>query len=277
MEVLIQLKEFLINLKNKQNFRHSKLFRRNKAIFKGVSMILFIGILSFSLLPPKKITVYLIGDSTMANKKTNTFPETGWGMPFQYYFDTTVTVDNRAKNGASTRTFMEEGRWRSVMQALKAGDYVFIQFGHNDEVPTKKSYTTPQQFKENLLKFVQDARSKNAIPILITPVARRQFDSAGNVVNTHPIYSDLVIEVASANNVPLLNLDSMSSALLKQLGPEKSKFLWINLAKGENPHYPNGRVDNTHFNELGARKMAELVLQGIEQLHLDLVNRIQFR
>ncbi|MEO6675564.1 MAG: rhamnogalacturonan acetylesterase [Ginsengibacter sp.] len=277
MEVLIQLKKFLINLKNKQNFKQSKLLRRNKAIFKGVSLILLIGILSFGLLPPKKITVYLIGDSTMANKETNTFPETGWGMPFQYYFDTTVTVDNRAKNGASTRTFMEEGLWISVMQALKADDYVFIQFGHNDEVPTKKSYTTPQQFKENLLKFVQDARSKNAIPILITPAARRQFDSAGNVINTHPMYSDLVIEVASANNVPLINLDSMSRALLKQLGPEKSKFLWINLVKGENPHYPNGRVDNTHFNELGARKMAELVLQDIEQLHLDLVNRIQFR
>lgn len=277
MEVLIQLKTFLTNLMNRQNFRHSKLFRRNKAIFKGVSMILFIGILSFSLLPPKKITIYLIGDSTMANKETNTFPETGWGMPFQYYFDSTVTVDNTAKNGASTRTFMEEGRWRSVMQTLKADDYVFIQFGHNDEVPTKKSYTTPQQFKENLLKFVQDTRSRKATPVLLTPVARRQFDSTGNVVNTHPIYSDLVIEVASAHNVPLINLDSMSRALLKQLGPEKSKFLWINLVKGENPHYPNGRVDNTHFNELGARKMAELVLQGIEKLHLNLINNIQFR
>lgn len=266
-----------MNSKNRISHETIKLQNHHCVIFKIISLILLTVLTSFIILPKKKITVYLIGDSTMANKKPITYPETGWGMPFQYYFDSTVIVDNRAVNGASTRTFIEEGRWKSVMQTLKAGDYVLIQFGHNDEVPTKKSYTPPQQFKENLLKFVQDARSKNATPILITPVARRQFDSAGNVVNTHPIYSDLVIEVASANNVPLINLDSMSRALLKQLGPEKSKFLWINLAKGENPHYPNGRIDNTHFNELGARKMAELVLQGIEKLHLDLMNRIQFR
>ncbi len=247
----------------------------HKIVFN--SILLLIGLMSFIILPKKKITVYLIGDSTMADKEMNTYPETGWGMPFHYYFDSSVTVDNRAKNGRSTRTFIEEGRWKSVMQTLQAGDYVLIQFGHNDEVPTKKSYTPPAQFKANLLKFVQDARSKNATPVLITPVARRRFDSAGNVVNTHPEYSDLVKEVAAANNVPLIDLDSMSRALLKQLGPEKSKFLWINLVKGENPHYPNGRVDNTHFNELGARKMAELVLQGIEKLHLDLMNQIQFR
>lgn len=248
----------------------------SKPFLAKLGMLLLICLMSFSILPGKKITIYLIGDSTMANKKTSRYPETGWGMPFQYYFDSSVTVDNRAKNGRSTRTFIEEGRWDSVMQVLKAGDYVLIQFGHNDEVPSKKSYTPPQQFKANLLRFVEDTRGKKAIPILITPVARRRFDSSGHVVNTHPVYSNLVKEVARAHHVPLIDLDSMSRALLRQLGPEKSQFLWINLAKGENPHYPHGRVDNTHFNELGARKMAELVLKGIENLQLDLVNRIQF-
>lgn len=243
---------------------------------KKISLLLLLGLTSFTLLPNKKITVYLIGDSTLADKKTNTYPETGWGMPFRYYFDSSVIVDNRAKNGASTRTFIEEGGWRSVMQTLKAGDYVLIQFGHNDEVPTKGSYTPPEQFKANLLKFVTDARSRNAIPVLITPVTRRRFMS-GKAVETHPLYADLVREVAHANHVPLIDLDSTSLALEQELGPQESKFLWIHLAKGENPHYPNGRNDDTHFNELGARKMAELVLKGIEKLHLGLVKWIQFR
>ncbi|HRI79495.1 MAG TPA: rhamnogalacturonan acetylesterase, partial [Cyclobacteriaceae bacterium] len=96
----------------------------------------------------KKICVYLIGDSTMANKETKAYPETGWGMPFTYFFDSSVVVDNRAKNGRSTRTFLSEKLWESVISNLKPGDYVFIQFGHNDEVKEKTDrYTTPEEYK----------------------------------------------------------------------------------------------------------------------------------
>src|SRR5688572_26243883 len=101
------------------------------------AILLYAGILmAFSMPPKKKITVYLIGDSTMSIKQVKAYPETGWGMPFVYFFDSTVTVDNRAQNGRSTRTFMAEGRWQPVVNALQEGDYVFIQFGHNDEVKT---------------------------------------------------------------------------------------------------------------------------------------------
>src|SRR5664279_4286781 len=140
-------------------------------IVSGKGWIIVLAILvSFAFSRENKITVYLIGDSTMADKEVKAYPETGWGMPFHYFFDSTVKVDNGAKNGRSTRTFIEEGRWQPVVDNLNEGDYVLIQFGHNDEVPTKKSYTTPEQFKENLLKFVQDARSRNTTPVLITPV-----------------------------------------------------------------------------------------------------------
>jgi lysophospholipase L1-like esterase len=237
-------------------------------------VILFL-VLSFALPPNKKTTVYLIGDSTMADKEVNAYPETGWGMPFHYFFDSTIVVDNRAKNGRSTRTFIQEGRWKSVDENLNEGDYVLIQFGHNDELQTKKSYTTPEQFTANLVKFVTESRSKNAIPVLITPVARRKFDSSGKIEETHPIYTQLVKDVASKYKVPLIDLDKKSQELLQQFGPESSRYLFNYLSPGENPHYPEGRKDDTHFSELGARKMAEIVLQEIKNLNLELPNHIR--
>jgi lysophospholipase L1-like esterase len=229
---------------------------------------------SFVLPQNNKITVYLIGDSTMADKEVTAYPETGWGMPFHYFFDSTVTVDNRAKNGRSTRTFIEEGRWQPILDNLHEGDFVLIQFGHNDEVPTKKSYTTEDQFTANLIKFVTESRSRKATPVLITPVARRKFDSSGKIEETHAVYTQLVKNVAKKYDVPLIDLDKESQQLVQQLGPETSKYLYNYLSPGENPHYPDGREDNTHFSELGARKMAEIVLHDIEKLHLELADRI---
>lgn len=224
--------------------------------------------------PPNKITVYLIGDSTMSIKQVKAYPETGWGMPFAYFFDGTVTVDNRAQNGRSTRTFIEENRWQPVADKLQAGDYVFIQFGHNDEVPTKKSYTTEADFRANLTRFITETRAKKATPILITPVARRKFDASGKVEGTHTVYAGLVRNVAVEKNTPLIDLDTQSQQLLQQFGVENSKLLFLQLAPGEHPNYPEGKEDNTHFSELGARRMAEIVLANIKSLKLDLADRI---
>lgn len=226
--------------------------------------------------PAKKTKVYLIGDSTMSIKEVKAYPETGWGMPFAYFFDSTIEIDNRAKNGRSTRTFISENLWQPVANSLQEGDYVFIQFGHNDESKEKADrYTTPEEYKTNLLKFISESRSKKAIPILVTPVSRRKFDANGNAVETHEIYSALVREVAKEQNVPMIDLDEKSKALYQQFGPETSKLLFLQLEKGEHPNYPDGKTDNTHFNELGARKIAQLVLQGIKELHLDLNNHIR--
>lgn len=231
-------------------------------------------LISFLPHQDNKITVYLIGDSTMADKSVKAYPETGWGMPFHYFFDSTVTVDNRAKNGRSTRTFIEEGLWKLVADNFHEGDYVLIQFGHNDEVSTKKSYTTGDQFKANLAKFVNEARSKRAIPILITPVARRKFNAEGKIEETHAIYTQLVKDVAKQYDVPLIDLDQKSQELVQQFGPEPSKYLFNYLSAGENPNYPAGKEDNTHFSELGARKIAEIVLHEIKNLNLGLAHRI---
>ena len=224
--------------------------------------------------PKKKITIWLIGDSTMSIKETKAYPETGWGMPFVFFWDSTVRVDNRAMNGRSTRTFMEEKRWDPVVSAMEEGDYVFIQFGHNDEVPTKKSYVPENDFKANLIKYITDTRNKKGIPVLITPVARRKFDSTGHIEETHAVYAQIVREVAKQNNVPLIDLAEEGKTLYQQMGPQTSKYLFNYLAPGEHPNYPEGKQDDTHFSELGARKIAELVLNDIRTLLPDLAMRL---
>jgi len=243
-------------------------------IFLKTSLLASLAALSAFNQRPDKITVYLIGDSTMSIKDKKYYPETGWGMPFAHFFDESVTVDNRAMNGRSTGSFIAENRWQPVVDKLWEGDYVLIQFGHNDEVKTKKSYTTEEEFQTNLARFITEARAKKAQPVLITPVARRSFNDQGTLEDTHAAYSQLVRNVAAKYEVPLIDLDSESQALLKEFGVEKSKLLFLQLAPGEHPNYPDGKVDNTHFSELGARKMAQLVLAGIRSLNLDLTERI---
>jgi len=243
--------------------------------FKPIYLLSMLLLLSaFHLHEKDKLTIWLIGDSTISIKEHKYYPETGWGMPFVNFFDSTVVVDNRAKNGRSTRTFLTEGLWKPIEENLKDGDYVLIQFGHNDEVNTKKSYTTELEFVANLKLYIKESRVKGAIPVLITPAARRNFDTNGKVVGTHEIYATLVRKTAVSEKTPLIDLDRESQLLLQQFGEVGSKYLFNHLAAGEHPNYPDGKEDNTHFNEYGARKMAEIVLEGIRKLHLELENRI---
>lgn len=230
-------------------------------------------VMSFSMPVKKKTTLWLIGDSTMSVKDVKAYPETGWGMPFVYFWDSTIIVDNRAKNGRSTRSFMEEGLWKPVMEQMQEGDYVFIQFGHNDEVPTKKTYTKEDEFKSLLKKYIADTRSKRANPILLTPVARRKFDSTGHIQETHAVYAQIVRDVAKEENVPMIDLAEKAKTLYQQMGRDVSKYLFNYLLPGEHPNYPDGKEDDTHFSELGARRIAEIVLAEIKNLKLELADR----
>lgn len=210
----------------------------------------------------------------MSLKEIKAYPETGWGMPFVYFWDSTVTVVNKAKNGRSTSSFRQERLWKQIMDEAGKGDYVFIQFGHNDEVPTKQTYTTEREFRRNLLQYVKEVKNKRAIPVLLTPVARRKFDDAGKVVGTHDVYSQIVRDIAAENKVALIDLDKKAQVLYQQLGVESSKLLFNHLEKGEHPNYPAGKIDDTHFNELGARKIAQIVLADIRTLLPELAERI---
>ena len=218
------------------------------------------------------VTIYLAGDSTMAQKLPEKRPETGWGEALQQFFvESRVRVENLAQNGRSTKTFIAENRWQALVDRLKKGDYVFIEFGHNDSSKEKiDRYTPPDEYRKNLLRFISDVREKNAIPVLLTPVMRRRFNAEGVFYDTHGEYPDIVRSVAGEQNVPLIDMHRMSEVVLKQYGPEGSRKLFLQLKPGENPNYPNGIEDNTHFSPLGAQIMASLAVEGIKEQRLGL-------
>jgi len=212
------------------------------------------------------VTIFMAGDSTMAIKQPDKRPETGWGeMLGKYFKDGTVTIDNRAMNGRSTKTFISEGRWQSIVDALQKGDYVLIQFGHNDESKEKgERYTPPADYRNNLIRFITDVKAKGGNPVLLTPVMRRKFDSTGNFVDTHGEYPDIVRTVAKEQKVPLIDMHRDSEVVIKSYGIEGSRKLFLQLKPGENSNYPNGIEDNTHFNPLGADEIAKLAVKGIK-------------
>lgn len=240
-------------------------------------MLLF---MSFIIPAKKKIKVWMIGDSTMCTYEPTRGPITGWGMPFAYFFDSTVTIDNRARGGRSTRTFIGENLWQPVADNIQEGDYVLMQFGHNDEASEPQyaaRYTPVPDYKSNLVKFITETRAKKGIPVLITPVSRMKFDGSGKALETHTDYTNAVFEVAKKYNTTVIDLDKKSRELFQQMGPEKTKLLFMQYEPGQEPYFPDGQKDNTHFNEFGARKIAELVLAEMRNQKLELVDRIVVR
>jgi lysophospholipase L1-like esterase len=244
---------------------------------KRLVLVFFAALLAFTVPPKKRITVYMIGDSAMCEYEAKRQPLTGWGMPFKYFFDSTVQIDNRARGGRSTRTFLSEGRWQPIADSLQEGDYVLMQFGHNDEAKEEKykdRFTPVPDYKANLIKFINATRARKATPVIITPVSRMRFDKEGKQEETHIEYTAACYEVAKEYKVPLVDLDKMSRELYNRLGPTGTKLLFMQLEPGENPSYLEGQKDNTHFNEYGARRIAELVLQGLQENHIELAERI---
>ena len=235
--------------------------------------LLIILLLAPAALGHEPVTVFLAGDSTMAMKQENKRPETGWGEQLQKHFDEKrVRIDNQAMNGRSTRSFIAEGRWQALVDKVKPGDYVLIQFGHNDESKDKGDrYTPPDDFRHNLERFVAEVRAKKATPVLLTPVMRRRFNKDGTFYDTHGEYPDLVRRVAAEQKVALIDMHRMSEKVLVKYGAEESRKLFLQLKAGENPNYPQGVEDNTHFSPLGADIMAALAVDGLREQKLGLV------
>lgn len=224
-----------------------------------------------------RITIYLAGDSTMAQKLPEKRPETGWGeMLGSFFRDGKVAIDNRAQNGRSTRTFISEQRWQAIIDRLRPGDYVFIQFGHNDESKEKVDrYTPPADFRSNLVRFITEVRDKKGFPVLLTPLMRRRFDKAGQLQDTHGEYPDIVRNVAREYRVPLIDMHRSSAVVLGHDGPEESRKLFLQLKPNENPNYPKGIEDNTHFSPVGAEVMAGLAADGIREQKLGLAKYLK--
>jgi lysophospholipase L1-like esterase len=221
-------------------------------------------------------TLHLAGDSTLAEKRPEKRPETGWGEYLAAQFRSgTVLVANHARNGRSTRTFIEEGLWQALLDGVRPGDYVLIQFGHNDQSLEKPDRYTPEaDYRANLSRFVTDVRARQATPMLLTPVARRRFDEQGRLINSHGAYPDIVRAVAAERQVTLIDLQRRSEMVLQTAGPEASKKLFLWLPPNEHPNYPNGVNDNTHFSPDGARRMAIEFASGLRGTELPLAQRL---
>ena len=182
-------------------------------------------------LPARPITIWLAGDSTMAQKQPDKRPETGWGEALQPCFDSSaVRVANRA--------------------------------------------TSPDDYRRHLLRFVHDVRSRGGRPVLFTPVVRRRFEGT-HLVDTHGAYPDAARAAATEGHVPLVDMTGASAALIEPLGPDSSRTLWLHLDPGANPNHPTGVHDDTHFNPLGAQRMAGLAIDAIRMLHLDLAAQLR--
>jgi len=240
----------------------------------GCCLLLIMNLLSAfasSTVPAGPPRLFLAGDSTMADKPLD-LPERGWGMILPEFFRDPGIVHNHAVNGRSTRSFIDEGRWQALVDQVREGDFVIIQFGHNDEkVEDPARGTDPRTtFRENLRRFVREVRERQATAILATPVCRRRFDTARKLVMTHGEYPDAVRAVATEDKVPLLDLEQSTARWLGETGDEASKafFMWIE--PGRHPKLPDGRQDDTHFVEAGARRVAEMAVTRIRELKLPL-------
>jgi len=215
--------------------------------------------------------IFMAGDSTMADKPFD-LPERGWGMALGGFFKAEVVVRNHALNGRSTKSFIDEGRWAKLAGELQAGDFVIIQFAHNDEKKEDpKHYADPAgAFRDNLRRFIAETRAKGATPLLATPVCRRKFNAAGKLVDTHGDYPAAVRAVAAEEKVALLELTVATAQWLENTGDEPAKkfFMWI--APGTHPKIPDGRKDDTHFVAAGAEAVAGLAAKQIREQKLPL-------
>lgn len=221
-------------------------------------------------------TLFLAGDSTMADKPNLALPERGWGQAFRELVRPPLRLENRAVNGRSTKSFREEGRWDALIESVSAGDWVLIQFGHNDsKVADPTRFTDPEgAYRANLQRFVREIRARRAHPVLATPVVRRRFDEAGAFHDSHGAYPRVMREVAAAEGVPLLEMEDATRALLKRLGPEGSRSIHLHFEPGDHPQLPNGLHDDTHFSEHGARLVAELAAREMARVHLPIARHL---
>jgi lysophospholipase L1-like esterase len=222
-------------------------------------------------------TILIASDSTAASYAPDRYPQTGWGQMLACGLQSDVRVINHAMGGRSTRSFLAEGRWDGLLADLMPGDTVLIQFGHNDQARGKPERWAPAQtdYRNNLMRFIWDVRTAGGIPVLVTPVARRNFGPDGKAVADYPAWSGVMRDLATTLHVPLIDLEARSRVWLNRAGPEASKALYLHYrAQDGIAAFPKGIEDNTHFSETGARQVANLVAEGLRALDLPVSRKI---
>lgn len=210
--------------------------------------------------------LHLVGDSTMADKVNLAYPERGWGQLLPEFMLPKLSIINHAANGRSTLRFLNEGRWQLLVTELKAGDYVLIQFGHNDQKQDDPSryaavYSTYPQL---LRRFIAEVRAKDAIPMLATPICRRSFDDSGKLDNNLAEYAAAMRQVAVQEKVSLFDLNAQSCAAISHLGQSASQAFFIQVPAGLYQKFPEGKIDNTHLNTQGASWIAQMFVRELK-------------
>lgn len=232
----------------------------------AISLIVIV-LFSFQKINPTHI--WMIGDSTMAAKKAERYPESGWGVAMADCVTDKAKVHNHAASGRSTLSFITEGRWKSVSDSLQKGDYVVIQFGHNDEKTDEKLHTEPfGTFKINIKRFIDETREKGAIPIVCSSIVRRQFDKSGNLIDTHGDYIKAAKEVALETKTVYIDMELLTRKMVSDMGPDKSKEIYNFIGK---------RKDSTHLNVKGAKAVAELFAKEVKREKLTLAALFDYK
>ncbi len=210
------------------------------------------------------ITVYLAGNSTVTDQQHE--PWAAWGQMLPRFFKPgKISVANHAESGETLKSFIAENRLKKILACIKPGDYMFIQFGHNDQKPEKSDYVEPfTGYKELLKFFIGEVRKHDAIPVLVTPMLRRRFDDNGKIINTHGDYPEAMRQTAREENVALIDLHQMSKILYEALGTEGSKKLFVHYPAGTFPGQTEEYKDNSHFCNYGAYQLAKCVVEGIK-------------
>ena len=207
-------------------------------------------------------TIWIIGDYTVEDNKPP-FRGCGWALP--EFVKEGVTVKNHALSGRSSRSFWEEKLFEPVAAGMQAGDMLLIQFGHNDEKDDERHTDPDSTYPEHLMRYVNAAREKGALPVLLTSVSRRFFSEPTSLMYTHGEYPRAVRELAKKEKLPLCDLEADSRKLYLSLGPDKTAELFVRLAPGENPDFPDGHDDKTHFNAYGAKEIVKLIVNELKQ------------
>ncbi len=230
-------------------------------------------------LTASSFTIHLCGDSTMAEKDlTDGKPERGWGMMFQNFLDSGATVINYAQNGRSTKSFIDKGLWDKVYNAVRPGDYVFIEFGHNDaKEDDPERYAAPWgAYQDNLRRFIDETRQKGGTPVLLTPVARRWFKNGNLDRECHGDYPAAMKAVAEEKGVTLLDITTPTLDWIEGLGDEASRPYFMHLAPGQYACAPQGKTDNTHTVAAGARKVAEIVCGKVREQLPEIAEHLRY-
>ncbi|GEN78006.1 rhamnogalacturonan acetylesterase [Chryseobacterium hagamense] len=239
------------------------------------ALLLFLSWFAFA---QQKPVLFLIGDSTMASKENpGKNPEHGWGQVLPQFFTGGIDIQNHAVNGRSSKSFRTEGRWDQVERQLKKGDFVIIEFGHNDQkVKDSAKFTNPYtQYRANLERYVDETRAKGAIPILMTSIVRRNFNENGVLVDTHKEYPLVVRMVADDLKVPFVDMQLLTEQLEIAYGPVNSKKLHLHYKEGEDPYYPKGKEDDTHLSGAGAEAVAGLAVKKLKTMKTGLEKYIK--